>query len=419
MRNNQTQIPFATERPTFQHRRGTVVPLAAALMAILLAMVAFAIDLGHIVHVDTELQRTADACALAAVQLLPDQEAAIVMAQEVAVDNYRTSGPDLDVSDIEFGEWDRNTATFVPTTSDPNAVRITVRRTAERGNPLELFFAPIMGHSFADVTASSIALLDNEFCGPLIGIEWIDVPGGPITDSYRSSLGRYKWQKARDNGNLCSDGPIVLDGNPIINGHANPGRGYKTTISGNAIVTKSTTPRVRPLELPLVDASDAAENNDNASMAPVKKGNNWVSPVDAQGNFKIDGTTHYTMSPGTYYLKSFEVTGGSSVTFEGATTIYLTGNLDTAGGDIFNTTELPSTVKIFMTGGYADVAAHMDFYGVVYAPNTDVILRGGGDWYGVLTGKTLTLTGNGTIHYDEDLGLEDELNLPKSAALVQ
>ena len=99
---------------SLKSRRGTVAVLAAFLLVFVFAMVAFAVDVGYIVHVDTELQRTADACAMAAVRRLPDQDAATAAAQYIAAQNKGTEGPDLSVSDVQFGTWDRDTATFEP-----------------------------------------------------------------------------------------------------------------------------------------------------------------------------------------------------------------------------------------------------------------------------------------------------------------
>src|SRR5262245_32381419 len=51
-------------RPT--DRRGAVAVLAALLTIVMLGLVAFAVDLGYILSTKQELQRTADAAALAA-----------------------------------------------------------------------------------------------------------------------------------------------------------------------------------------------------------------------------------------------------------------------------------------------------------------------------------------------------------------
>ena len=53
---------YRTKRP---RRRGNVILLTAVLMVIMMAFLAFAIDLGYLYNVRTEMQRTADAAAIA------------------------------------------------------------------------------------------------------------------------------------------------------------------------------------------------------------------------------------------------------------------------------------------------------------------------------------------------------------------
>ena len=392
------------------------------MLVVVFSMVAFTIDIGYILHVKTELQRTADSCALASVMRLPDKSTAQSVALYVAQMNTGTAGPDhIHASDVEFGIWDRDAATFTSSgsSSDTNAVQVSVRRTQASGNPLDLFFAPILGRSSADVTATATAMYDRNLCGPLVGIEWVLVPGDPIIDSYYSSQGAYSAQTPRDHGSLCSDGPINVDGGPNVNGDANPGKGYTTSLTGNAVVTGNKSPRLKPLNLPPVDVGDSNVNNDNNNAPLIPKGNSWKSPIDADGNFLLDAKTTYSLSPGTYYFNDLTLTGQSVLNLSGETTIYLTGNLDTAGGSLVNGTEIPSNLKILMTGGTALVTANVAFYGVVYGPNTDVTLAGAGDFYGAAVGKTLEVTGTGDIHYDEDLDLGNGVELPLRGTLVQ
>jgi Flp pilus assembly protein TadG len=254
-------------------RKGAVIVLVALLIVALMAMVAFTIDVGYIVATDTQMQRTTDACALAAACVLPDRARALEVARATARDNAGPDGPELHVADVDVGTWDRDTATFSPGNDpDANAVRVTVRRTEERGNALQLFFAPLLGQKQAEVVTTATAMYDHNLCGPLVGIEWVSVPGDPTTDSYRSSHGSYASQTPRDKGSICSDGPIGLEGGPVVNGDANPGRGHRTTLEGNSVLTGSRTPRLRPLNLSAIDTTQAAASNNNASLPTVTKG---------------------------------------------------------------------------------------------------------------------------------------------------
>ncbi len=412
------RIPYK-KRFAKHSRRGNIVVLAAILLVLVFAMVAFAVDIGYICHADAELQRTADACALTAVQHLPDQSAASLAAQKIATWNKGTVGPDIKTSDIEFGTWDRDTATFTSTTVRPNAVRVAIERSSRRGNPLSLFFANIMGISEANVTAAAIAMYDNSLCGPLVGVDWISVTGSPVTDSYRSSDGSYDFQIPRDKGSLCSDGPIDVEGSATVNGNANAGRGCDTTLYGGAVVTGNTSPRLRPLNIPEVDTSAISASNDNPSLPPILKGKNYVEMLDGSRNFTLDGGRSYTIPPGDYYFNDMILTGQSTLTVSPGVNIYLSGKLDTSGGDVINSSQIPNNLRIFMTGSTARIAGNSDNHMIVYAPNTAVEITGSSAFHGAAVGKTLTLSGDGSVHYDESLKLDDALDLPKRVTLVQ
>jgi Flp pilus assembly protein TadG len=402
-------------------RSGSIVVLTAFLLVGMFAMVSFSVDVGYIVHARTEIQRTADACALAAVAHLPDKQEAWNVAQSMAVNNYASVGPDLRQSDIEYGFWDRDTALFTsptPSFKETNAVRVTLMRSQATGNPLSLFFASILTTKAADVTATATALYDRDLCGPFIGIDWVSAPGSLMTDSYSSDDGLYESQSPGDRAGLCSNGPIALEGSGVVHGDARAGKGYDVTLDGGFVVTKSIGSRLKPLNLPPVDATEAAITNDNNTIPLIQKGNSWESPVDGDGNFLLDGNITYDLPPGTYYFNDFNLEGQAVFNVSGPTTIYITGDLRRAGGtEVNNLTKIPSNLQLLMTGGTAEITSNNAFYGIVYAPNTDVIIDGDAELYGVAVGKTLTVTGTSSGHYDESLGM-DQITLPKRTTLV-
>ncbi|MEX2120484.1 MAG: TadG family pilus assembly protein [Pirellulales bacterium] len=412
-------------QPKRKHaRRGTVTVLAAILMAVFLALVAFSVDVGYIVHARTDLQRTTDAIALAAAQHLPNEAAASAAAIQMSID-YNIANASLpctlDPADVVFGYWDDDDAVFhtpPPAKRSVNAVRITMRRTEASGSPLTLFFAPVLGVDSANVEADATAMSDRGLCGPLIGIEYVSVPGTPRTDSYDSVEGAYNAATAGHEAGLCSDGPISVEGTALVQGSARAGKGYDVTITGSATVTGEIGSRLKPLNMPPVDASQAAIVNDNASLPPVKKGNSWVSLVDGSGNFLLDGTKVYDMPPGTYYFNNFTLEGQSVLNLSGPTTIYVTGDMRRAGGTfVNNNTQIAANLQFLMTGGTADITSNNDFYGLIYGPNTAITIDGAADMFGAAIGRTLTMTGGGEVHYDEslDLGIDE---FPRRVALV-
>ena len=393
-------------------RRGNIVVLSAFLMIAMLAMVAFAVDLGYIADAKSELQRSADAGALAAAARLPNTGNAVTAAINCTTNNRTSITPALNAQDIVFGFWDRDTATFHnprPAGRPYNAVKITLRRTAANGNPLSLFFGRVIGRNAADVTASAIAYGDRGLCGPFIGIESANAGGNLRTDSYDSYDGAYSVGTSGHRGSLCSDGPITVHGNPEIHGDVRAGRGDTVTIHGSPEITGEIGNRLTDLNLPAVDASAAAANNNNASIVRYRDpdGSGWINPLDSQRDFTLGAGANYDLAAGTYYFRNMKLVGGSSLNILGKTSIYLTGDLDRHGGAaINNNTQNANNLSILMTGpGKATINSHNAFYGFIYAPNTDVTVNGTADFFGAIVGKTLKLTGDAVGHYDESLDI--------------
>jgi len=57
---------------------------------------------------------------------------------------------------------------------------------------------------------------------------------------------------------------------------------------------------------------------------------------------------------------------------------------------------LPSNEVLTLSGG-------ANFYGTVYAPDTDLHFTGGGSIFGAVVGRSADLSGNFTFHFDEAL----------------
>ena len=121
-------------------RRGGVAVLAAFVLVLLLLMVAFAVDLGYLFTVRTELQAAADAGALAgSAELAASQSQAATVAKDFVRRN-------ADVTDegvgVEFGHWDFSGRSFSPGVAPYDAMQVTVRKT-----DTPLFFGKMAGQA--------------------------------------------------------------------------------------------------------------------------------------------------------------------------------------------------------------------------------------------------------------------------------
>lgn len=154
-------------------RRAAAAVVVVLMIPVLLGFAALTVDVGVMYSTRADLQRSADAGALAAASAysrLTAASAADRLAASratglgfVETNKVLGSAVTLDTAtDILFGKATFNASgtelTFTPGESDPNAVRITVRKTSDSPNgPLDLFFAGIFGVRHTDVSASAMA----------------------------------------------------------------------------------------------------------------------------------------------------------------------------------------------------------------------------------------------------------------------
>ncbi len=135
-------------------RRGAVAVFVVVTLVALFGFTALTIDVGYLYNVRAELQNTADAAALAGAQLLPDEAAARETAREYA---NRNNASVVNDADVVLGNWSWTATAFTPNGTPVNAVHVLGQRSTQNGNPVQLFFAPLLGVSNANVSASATA----------------------------------------------------------------------------------------------------------------------------------------------------------------------------------------------------------------------------------------------------------------------
>jgi len=190
-------------------RSGVIVPLIALLLVVLIGLVALVVDYGVILSARQEMQNAADAAAFNTMETYnSDFDFADLAAFEtLSANDILNRAVVFDMArDVEYGTWDRAAQEFtpIPRGGTPgsqdvsgrtipfgaNAVRVVLRRTQNLGNGIRLFFAPIIGADFADVTVAAIATAPAN-CSGFVGLESADLRNRLVTDSYDSDMGAY------------------------------------------------------------------------------------------------------------------------------------------------------------------------------------------------------------------------------------
>ena len=169
--------------PRHCRRKGNILVLTLLMMLGMMAVLAFAIDLGYLELAKTELQRSADAAAIAGTWELIDEDtlfgngspwyteasARTTASQYAALNGVTNDSPELAVEDVVIGyladPFDRE-CQIVPSGTNPaNAVQVRVRRTCDQNGAIPLFFAKALGLAQSSRQAEATAVLVNNIGG--------------------------------------------------------------------------------------------------------------------------------------------------------------------------------------------------------------------------------------------------------------
>jgi Flp pilus assembly protein TadG len=135
-------------------RRGVILALSAVLMVFLLGVIAFAVDLGYIANVRTDVQRATDSAAFAGAGALINGTTAAQTEALAYLASNKVGGSTLGASNavIEFGNWSTTSRTFTVSANAPNAISVTATAADQ-----PLFFGKVFGKSNFTMTGRSIA----------------------------------------------------------------------------------------------------------------------------------------------------------------------------------------------------------------------------------------------------------------------
>ena len=224
-------MPNQTALKKSSNRKGSIVPLIAILLPVFMALIAFAVDYGVIVVSRHELQNAADNASIGTLQTLSSShrsEADLAAFDILSSNLLHGRSIEFDMQqDVQYGTWDAESRTFTQIERDGSvaaqgdtsgdtipsgvsAVRIRLTRSVARQNGIPLFFGPLLGTDFADVTVEAISASASG-CNGFVGLESVRVHNAASTDSFNSDEGTYGSGNVYGNGDICSNGPVLLD----------------------------------------------------------------------------------------------------------------------------------------------------------------------------------------------------------------
>jgi hypothetical protein len=251
------------------------------------------------------------------------------------------------------------------------------------------------------------------------GAEGVRLESNAFIDSYDSALGPYEDQVqggndfALENGNVGSNGDIVLRSNTEVHGDCQPGPGGivddsapRTYVSGSTDPADEPFP-MPPIEVPAIPSGGSVVATSDLVLGP---GEVHLDSLLMQG-----GTTLTLVGPATVVLDDYHMRSGAAMVFDasgGEIELHGTGDFVLESNtDMRTISDSAVDVTIFLSGdnmsaGRRDrieLSSNADFVGAIYAPDISYRLESNFDVYGSIICGELILSSNGEIHFDEAL----------------
>ena len=230
-----------------QRRKGNVLAITILMMVGMFAILAFAVDLGYLQLARTELQRSADAAAIAGTWELIDEDALFgngcpwyteysartTAAQYAALNKVTSQNPALALEDVVIGyladPFDPNSQISPVGANPANAVQVRVRKTLDQNGGVPLFFARALGFDQTDCQASATAVLMNNIRGfgvPTSGQNLEILPYALDQDTWNdllAGIGSDNWTWDAESEQVSSGADGILEVNLFPQSTGSPG----------------------------------------------------------------------------------------------------------------------------------------------------------------------------------------------------
>jgi hypothetical protein len=252
-------------------------------------------------------------------------------------------------------------------------------------------------------------------------------------DSYNSANGTYSATHQDSNGNISTNGSIVLGNQARVYGDARPGASYPFPSKPSGVYgawgTLAAPAALDPVPRSFLDGlKNGANNNGN-----IIKGETTDPEPLNPGTlaFSLGTQKTATLPGGTYHFTSLTIGTQSTLNVTGPTTIYVDsgniyigtqanlniaagsnntaifldgGNMTVDGqGNVNNLSQRPRNMVVYSTGSNINLTTQTDFYGAIYAPSANVTITTHGEVFGSVSSRTINCGTQASLHFDADL----------------
>lgn len=256
----------------------------------------------------------------------------------------------------------------------------------------------------ANLRATIVPELEYPFVFAMYGEDSIFMDQSTQTDSYNSDIGDYTTTQTYTDGDVASNGTILLDNAAIVGGDVSSATDGGVTVDATCTVYEDVNDDVDSVMLDPIDQErydEALADNDNLTGM---SGDYSLLGIDL--TLGTADTCVLTQDSGVYYFNDITMAATSCILLgPGVTnvTIFMTGTLSVENTTSINFPGEPENLLIYSQGDVVvngnDIIICAAFYGL----DADVILENSVEWYGSIIANSCILKNNAEVHYDAAL----------------
>jgi len=201
-------------------------------------------------------------------------------------------------------------------------------------------------------------------------------------------------------GNIKSNTKIELTGQAIVEGNT---ESDTITIKGKSSITGTKTENAQPVNTNPINLNvlqeKISQNNDNTQIPQTTQG----KPALINGVLTLTGLDTLTITTGTYYLQGINLSDQTKLNINGKIEILCTGKIELIGhskilDEISNTNNLTIYNN---TTQPIQISGQTELQGIIYAPESNIIITGQSIIAGNIHAKSIELTGKGIVIGEE------------------
>jgi hypothetical protein len=249
----------------------------------------------------------------------------------------------------------------------------------------------------AGIEVYLVPVIFRPFQYAMFGDSSVDMRNSALTDSYNSDSGTYASTVLFDQGDVGSNGDIVLHNSADIGGDIATSEEGALSIHPGSTVAGDTTSLAPTQEIPPIpdEVFTAAEaTNDNAT--------------GISGSYTYNPSTHSFLSSGTvifqtgtYFFSDLTLKNTASLELApGAEVIiYVTGDIELKNSTQVNDGGNPMDLQFYSQGDIV-LKNSGDIFATFYSPEGFGDLRNSGDFYGSIVAQDILVHNSAGFHYD-------------------